>query len=109
MISLGSYYNFSAKDVEFVSCEKSNLDGFPFSLAVYLKSGKKISVSYADSKDRDNEKNRIVRQIENERRADFDRIHNSLLLLKYAVERIDRRQLKIWRQLKALLGVSVEE
>lgn len=66
------------------------------------------SVSYQDSKSRDTARNELVRLVDRVRREDTEKILNQLTLLNYSNERIERRQLRIWRQLKALLGLSME-
>ena len=48
-------------------------------------------------------------QIDREKRQDIDKIHTALYLLQDSINRIDKRQLRIWKQLKELLGVRVEE
>lgn len=109
MISFSKYYHFTAEDVEFIEAVDNTVGDYPYKLIVHFKSGKSCSVNYNDSKSRDTVRNNMVRQIECEKRTDTEKTLNMLALLNYAVERIDKRQLRIWRQLKALLGVPVEE
>lgn len=80
MIAWSKYFHFNAEDVEYIEAIDSTSGEYPYRLTVHLKSGNAPSVSYQDSKSRDTARN----------------------------ERIERRQLRIWRQLKALLGISME-
>lgn len=109
MIAWDKYFYFNAEDVEYIETIDSTSGDHPYRLTVHLKSGNAPSVSYRDSKSRDSERNNLVRLVNRARREDTDRILNQLTLLEDTVKRIDRRQLKIWRQLKALLDLSVEE
>ena len=109
MIALDDYYRFSASEVEYIETLKATSGDHPYRLTVNLRSGKSCSVCYATQKCRDEERNRIVREIERETRCDAERVLNALYLVKRTTELIDKRQMKIWRQLKALLGVRVEE
>ena len=109
MIAFDSFYRFSASEVEYIEAVNATSGDHPYRLTVHFKSGQSCSVSYADKKSRDSDRDRIVREIEHEIRCDAERTLNMITLVKYAVERIDKRQLRIWRQLKALLGVQTEE
>ena len=51
----------------------------------------------------------LSRQIDSEKRRDAEKIYNALYILRDTVNRIDKRQLRIWRQLRDLLGLNVEE
>lgn len=81
----------------------------PYTLTVYLKSGKSFSVSYMDKQSRRAAMLDLSRQIDSEKRRDAERIHNALYILRDSVNRIDKRQLRIWRQLRDLLGLNMEE
>lgn len=107
MINFDTYYSFAAYQVEYISAE-SGSDIHPYALAVYLKSGKRLCVNYKSRKDRDNAKQLMVNRIESELRRDREQILNRLYLIDDAVKRIDKRQLRVWRQLKALLHLSGE-
>lgn len=109
MIAFSQYYNFSAEDVECIEVTTVESADFPYRLVVHLKSGKQLSVSYKDSKSRDNAKLEMVRQVERQRRSDLEQIFSLFHSLRYTVERIDKRELRIWRQLRDLLGIRVEE
>lgn len=112
MISLGKYYHFMAKDVEYVEALKVNSDSYPYHLTVYFRSGHKISIAYMKEEDCKAEHARIIRQIEMEQRREQDEVMSSLNILHMTVNRIDSRQLRIWRQLKKkkkLIKAQVEE
>ena len=109
MIAFGNYYRFSANDVEYIEASDLTSGDYRHQLRVHFKSGNSCCVGYANAKDRDSDRDRMVREIEREIRYDAERVLNALSLIQYTAERIDKRQLKIWRQLKALLGVQTEE
>lgn len=44
MISLGKYYHFMAKDVEYVEALKTNSVPYPYQLTVYFRSGRKTQI-----------------------------------------------------------------
>lgn len=109
MIAWSKYFHFNAEDVEYIEAIDSTSGEYPYRLTVHLKSGNAPSVSYKDSKSRDTARNELVRLVDRVRHEDTEKILNQLTLLKYSNERIERRQLRIWRQLKALLGISMED
>ena len=49
---------------------------------------------------------RIAAKIERENSDRWDNMQNRLYLIDDAIKRIDRRQLRIWRILKALLNID---
>ena len=105
MVEVGGYYYLSAQEIESVFCVKGSAD-YPYKLTVIMKSGKDYSVCYEKETARNEEKRRVLNAIETERRRDAETILNKLYLMNCTVERIDKRQLRIWQQLKKLLGVS---
>ena len=109
MIAFSKYYYFSSEDVEYIECANNSAGDYPYRLTIHFKSGTSCSVNYADPKSRETARNNMVREIEYERRADVEKTHNMLTILKNTVERIDRRQLRIWKQLRDLLGLKIEE
>ena len=109
MISLGKYYHFMAKDVEYVETLKANSVPYPYQLTVYFRSGHKLYISYMKEEDCKAERARVIRQIEMEQRREKDEIMSSLSILRMTVNSIDSKQLRIWRQLEKLLKVQVEE
>lgn len=108
MVVWSDYYRFSAEEVEAIGTTDNTGGSHPFVLVVYLKSGNKFSVSYTDKKLRQAAMTDLCRQIDGEKRRDVEKIHNRLFLLEDSVNRIDKRQLRIWRQLKELLGLKDE-
>lgn len=109
MVVWSEYYCFQAESVEVIGTSDGTTGTHPFMLTVYLKSGKTLSVSYSDKQSRKAAMVDLNRQIDAEMRRDNEKIHNALYILRDSVNRIDKRQLRIWRQLKTLLGVKVED
>lgn len=112
MISLSKYYHFKAEEVEYVEVAKSEEATYPYRLSVHLKSGNIASVNYQNETDRNRARDELVRGIDRERREDDEKISNALRLLQNissTIGTIDRRQLRIWRQLRDLLGLKIEE
>lgn len=110
MIAFSRYYNFSAEEVECIEATDSDSNkDYPYRLTVHTKSGQAFSVNYKDSKSRDTDKAELVRQIDFQKRQESEKVLPMLYSIKYTVERIDRRELRIWRQLRDLLGIRVEE
>ena len=108
MIALSTYYNFSAENVEYIeSTNSDNNEDYPYRLVVHFKSGRHCSVNYKDSKSRDIAKAEMIRQVEYEKRQESEKVISMLYTIKYAVERIDRRGLRIWRQLRDLKEADV--
>ena len=108
MVVWSEHYRFSAEEVEAISTADTGTGTHPFVLTVYFKSGLKLSVSYVDLKSRKAAMIDLSRQIDREKES-IEKIQRALYLLQDSANRIDKRQLRIWKQLKALLGVSVEE
>ncbi len=104
MIALSKFFNINAEDVEYIEATNSTSGDHPYHLTVHLKSANVLSVSYRDSKSRDSARNELVRLVDQARREDED-----IEKILSTVKRIDRRQLRIWRQIKSLLGISMEE
>ena len=109
MIAWSEHYRFSAEEVEAIGTSNSGTGTHPFVLTVYLKSGLKLSVSYVDMKHMKATMLDLTRQIDREKKNDAEKIHHALYLLQDVTNRMDKRQLRIWKQLKILLGVNVEE
>lgn len=109
MVVWSDYYRFSAEEVDAIGTSDSGTGTHPFMLTVYFKSGLKLSVSYVDMKHMKATMLDLTRQIEREKRQDAEKIRNALYLLQDVTNRMDKRQLRIWKQLKTLLGVKVEE
>lgn len=110
MINFNKYYSFFAEDVECIeAADSAAATDFPYRLTVHLKSGKFCTVNYADSKSRDSIQNELVRQIDYQKQRGNEEILSMLYIIKNAVEKADRRSLRIWRQLRDLLSVRVED
>lgn len=109
MVQLGEYYCFDVNSIKCVECTKQKDSAFPYRLTVYLKnSDKAYSVSYIIREDRNNAKIDLLRQIEYEKRGNLSEIKGIIRQIQNDVRRINKRQLRIWRQLRELLGVKVE-
>lgn len=109
MIAWGNYFHFNAEDVKYIEAIDSTSGEYPYRLTVHLKSGNAPSVYYKDSKSRDTARNELVRLVDRVRHEDTEKILNQLTLLNYSNERIERRQLRIWRHLRDLLNLKIEE
>ncbi|MCH5352968.1 MAG: hypothetical protein J1E06_05845 [Acutalibacter sp.] len=110
MIHFDKYYSFSAEEVELIETGTNTENSrFPFVLTVTLKSGRKMSINYTTDKDRETAKRTIEFSIERALHQESDKLYSKLILIESAVNRIDKRQLRIWRQLKALLRLSESE
>ena len=109
MIDFGNYYHFAPEQVECLEVENAGQGPNKYALWVHLKSGKKFGISYATQKARDEAHRSLAHRINAALRQDADRFHTRLYLVEDAVKRIDKRQLKIWRQLKALLQLTANE
>lgn len=108
MVVWGQHYRFSAEEVEAIGSSESRIGSHPFQLTVYFKSGRTIAINYADMQSRKGAMLDLARQIDQEKRQDTEKIHNALYILQDATNRIDKRQLRIWKQLKTLLGAKVD-
>lgn len=108
MITWSDYYRFAAQEVEAIGTNENTGSSHPYVLTVYLKSGNKFSVSYADEASRRAAMGELVRQIDREKNQIENEIRNKLYLVLDSVNRIDKRQLRIWRQLRNLLGIQME-
>lgn len=109
MIIFSKHYCIAEEEIESIKSEDVIDKEFPYLLSVFLKSGRVCSVKYKFSEDRDNARNEAVRKIERAKLGYSEQTLIKLSLLNSAIERIERRQLRIWRQLKALLNISGEE
>lgn len=109
MVTWSDYYRFSEDSVEAIGTADNTGGTHPYVLTVYLKSGNKMSVSYADKQSRRAAMLDLSRQIDSAKRKDAEGVRCTLYQLQGSINRIDKRQLRIWKQLKVLLGVNVEE
>lgn len=108
MVNLSNLYFFSAKEIECIEPYSVKVND-RYRLTVYTKSGKSYSASYANVKERDSAKTDLIRQIERATTEHEQKVLNRLYLIQNTAERMDKRQLKIWRQLKDLLGIETWE
>lgn len=113
MIKFDNYYYISEDDVVAIEKGKDGSNTHPFTLSVRTRDGKLYSVNYAYEIDRNRVADDMARQVEREtigrRASTLADIYNKLYLIDDCVRRVDKRGLRIWRQLKDLLGVKVEE
>lgn len=105
MIDFEGYYIFPAEEVASIQIH-TTAGEYPYAVTISLKSGQKHQVNYKDNKGRDKAARDLRRQIEMELREVNADIRNSLFLLDDKIKRIDKRQLRIWQQLKKLLGIK---
>ena len=109
MVSWDNYYKFAAKEVEVIGISDNTSGTHPYVMTVYLKSGNKISISYQDPKRRKAEMLNLTRQIEMECNREGADLRVELLCIKGTVNRIEKRQLRVWKLLKELLGLKGDE
>lgn len=96
----------SASDVSYVTAGRSGRLEYPHNLTVRLKNGQSLGVDYATEASRNRDREKLIRQIDSELRRDSEKIQSQLFVLQDTIRRIDKRQLRIWRQLKALLDLN---
>lgn len=110
MIDFGNFYHFAPEQVECLEVENAwGQTKEKYALWVHMKSGKKFGISYTTQQARDEAHRSLAHRINAALRQDADRFHTRLYLVEDTVKRIDKRQLKIWRQLKALLQLTANE
>ena len=109
MIEFDEYYAIAVDEVALIGTSETAGVTHPYTLSVTLKNGKTVSVNFASKQARDTERRRMLIQISHEKRQNNEQLYNKLLLLEYAVNRIDKRQLRIWRILSKLLPVKEED
>lgn len=88
------------------------MESHPYRLTIRCKSGREYVMNYADEASRDRIAKQFALQVErsvHDRDRNMEAIFNRLYLMDDCLRRVDNRGLRIWRQLKALLGVEVEE
>lgn len=108
MIDFEGFYSVDAEQVEFISM-RNGTGETPYGLFLTLRSGKELGIWYRTELSRKQGKERIVREVECDRRRKELDIQGQLATNMRVVERTEKRQLRIWRQLKELLGVEPEE
>lgn len=105
MIEFNGNY-FAASEVECITKYKSGNTEYPFGLRVTFKSGRNLGVDYQSETQRNRDATILQGKVGSELNSVYERIWNRLYLIDDSVKRIDKRQLRIWRQLKALLGLK---
>lgn len=108
MINLNRYFNFAASEIEWIEVKTIAGSEYPYKIIVHLKSGTSASVAYVNESERNKEREILVKQIENERRLNYERLYSSLCSIENDMKTLNRRQLRIWRQLRDLLGIKVD-
>lgn len=108
MIDFEGYYFFPAEEVASIEVHTTQAE-YPFAVTVFLKSGQKHQVNYKDCKSRNDGTRNLRRQIEMELRETRSDVRNAMFLLNNEIKRIDKRQLRIWQQLKKLLNIKGQE
>lgn len=108
MVDFEGYYSFPADQVESVEVYTLSADEMPHKLRVTLKSGRSLVVNYKSKAARDGAKQILCNRIDQELRQESVQISNKLFLVLDYVQRLDKRQFRIWRQLKQLLQLPVE-
>ena len=107
MINLGGYYSVDAEKVDYVAIKNGGSNA-PYGLFLVLSSGQEIGVWYQAEDARQRARETLVRQLEIEkgRKAQLE---NRLILIWNGIDRLEKRQLRIYRQLRKLLGTEVPE
>lgn len=113
MVEFGGRYYIDPAQVEYIGiCDRDGAiiaDDHPYDLTVYLLSGKSLGLRYRTKAERDNERRKLVNTIQRERTNYEETMLCKLRLIQSDVSRIDKRQLRVWQQLKKLLGIQPEE
>ena len=108
MVNFEGYYSFPADQVESVEVYTLSTDEMPYKLKIALKSGRYLTVAYKNKAKRDGAKQILCNRIDQELRQDNIQILGKLLSIDAKTDRMEKRQLKIWRQLKQLLHIKGE-
>ena len=109
MIDFEGYYTVAVEQIEYIDMNDKGTGDCPYCLNIHLLSGRVLSVCYRTAMARTTARNKLQQQIEAERRRDSDQIIARLSLIRDGVERVDKRQFRIWKQLKELLKLPPEE
>lgn len=96
-----------AEKVDYVAIKNGGSNA-SYGLFLVLSSGREIGVWYQTEDARQRARETLVRQLEIEkgRKAQLE---NRLILIWNGIDRLEKRQLRIYRQLRKLLGVEVPE
>lgn len=113
MVEFGGRYYIDPAQVEYISeTDRAGAivaDSHPYDLTVHLLSGKSLGLCYPTKLARDTERRKLVTAIQRERTNYEETMLCKLRLIQNDVSRIDKRQLRVWQQLKKLLGIQPEE
>lgn len=111
MIKFGNYYYIQENDIVAIELGK-NVDSkdYPFRLVVRTRNDYRYTLSYRTEDAASHAAADMARQVECATRdRDMEQIFNKLWMMKSDLSKLDKRQLKIWRQLKELLGLKDKE
>ncbi len=109
MIQFEEYYCFPADQVV---CVKATEGSDGYLLTVFLKNGTNVGVTYKVKKQRDDAKTSLVIRIERELAREESRLETlseNAYLLKRSLDRLDKRQQKIFKMLNSVLKQKQEE
>lgn len=109
MIDFEGYYHVAAEQIEYIDMKTNANNNAPFGLFLHLTSGKELGVWYRTEALRKAGYAKLTRQIESEKRQNDNAVLGRLYQIEAIVNRVDKRTLRIWRQLKGLLHLEGEE
>lgn len=104
MIDFEGYYLVNAEQIAYIDITDES-SGW-YNLNVRLLCGQVVTVRYRTKTARDEGRKKLHGQIESERRQDAENIQSRLYRIEQAVNGVDKRQFKIWKQLKILLKLG---
>ena len=107
MINLGGYYSVDAEKVDYVAIKNGGSDA-PYGLFLVLSNGNELGVWYQTEDARQRARETLVRQLVIEK-SRKDQPEKHLISIWNSIDRLEKRQLRIYRQLRKLLGVEVPE
>lgn len=108
MIEFGGQYLVNEERIEYIGT-RDGTEEYPFCLYIRLKSGQELGVLYRTELLRKQASALLARAIEDEHRDYAERIICRLGVIERKIGTLDKRQMRIWRQLKTLMGVNTEE
>lgn len=111
MLKFSNFYLIEEHEVEALELDDTG-DRIPYRLTVHVKNGRSYSVNYMKKQDRDKVADQFAQQIDQairDQNRTVEAVYNRLYLMDDRLRRVDKRGLRIWQQLKALLGVEVQE
>ena len=109
MVRFDEDHYFDANEIAYVRKKNDLSEKYLYQIFVGMKNGKEYGVSYLNEKDRDDEHCRLIYDIERERRQPTENLRWEIKAIKNALGTMDKRQKRIWRQLKDLLNLKEEE